>query len=113
MLIRSHMHDLKDVTCDVHYENYRANCIQEMTRYQAELSKKKLTFACLDFLNALFFFSPSKLAQDNRIESPIPILPLSTPDLETEKLIKMKDEEVRHAIYWLPTSVRIDFKIGT
>ena len=32
MLIRSHMHDLKDVTCDLHYENYRAQCIQEMTR---------------------------------------------------------------------------------
>lgn len=68
MLIRSHMHDLKDVTCDVHYENYRAQCIQEMT---------------------------SKLAQDNRMESPIPILPLSTPDVDTEKLIKMKDEELR------------------
>lgn len=27
------MHDLKDVTCDVHYENYRAQCIQQMTRY--------------------------------------------------------------------------------
>uniref|UniRef100_A0A8C5JJA0 Septin-type G domain-containing protein n=1 Tax=Junco hyemalis TaxID=40217 RepID=A0A8C5JJA0_JUNHY len=67
MLIRTHMHDLKDVTCDVHYENYRAQCIQQMT---------------------------SKLTQDNRIESPIPILPLPTPDTETEKLIKMKDEEV-------------------
>lgn len=32
MLIRTHMHDLKDVTCDVHYENYRAHCIQQMTR---------------------------------------------------------------------------------
>lgn len=32
MLIRTHMHDLKDVTCDVHYENYRAQCIQQMTR---------------------------------------------------------------------------------
>uniref|UniRef100_A0A8C4YTZ7 Septin n=3 Tax=Testudinoidea TaxID=8486 RepID=A0A8C4YTZ7_9SAUR len=68
MLIRTHMHDLKDVTCDVHYENYRAQCIQQMT---------------------------SKLTQDNRIESPIPILPLPTPDAETEKLIKMKDEELR------------------
>ncbi|MGH0145760.1 UNVERIFIED_CONTAM: hypothetical protein FKN15_034720 [Acipenser sinensis] len=67
MLIRTHMHDLKDVTCDVHYENYRAQCIQHMT---------------------------SKLTQDNRIESPLPILPLPTPDVETEKLIKMKDEEV-------------------
>ncbi|KAK1156562.1 septin-5 isoform X2 [Acipenser oxyrinchus oxyrinchus] len=68
MLIRTHMHDLKDVTCDVHYENYRAQCIQHMT---------------------------SKLTQDNRIESPLPILPLPTPDVETEKLIKMKDEELK------------------
>uniref|UniRef100_A0A4X1UTP5 Septin 5 n=1 Tax=Sus scrofa TaxID=9823 RepID=A0A4X1UTP5_PIG len=67
MLIRTHMHDLKDVTCDVHYENYRAHCIQQMT---------------------------SKLTQDSRMESPIPILPLPTPDAETEKLIRMKDEEV-------------------
>lgn len=28
------------------------------------------------------------------MESPIPILPLPTPDAETEKLIRMKDEEV-------------------
>ncbi|XP_041757180.1 septin-5 isoform X1 [Coregonus clupeaformis] len=67
ILIRSHMHDLKDVTCDVHYENYRAQCIQDMT---------------------------SKLTQDNRMESPIPILPLPTPDVETDRLIKMKDEEL-------------------
>ena len=32
MLIRTHMNDLKEVTCDVHYENYRAQCIQTMTR---------------------------------------------------------------------------------
>uniref|UniRef100_A0A674D6E5 Septin n=1 Tax=Salmo trutta TaxID=8032 RepID=A0A674D6E5_SALTR len=67
ILIRSHMHDLKDVTCDVHYENYRAQCIQDMT---------------------------SKLTQDNRMESPIPMLPLPTPDVETDRLIKMKDEEL-------------------
>ncbi|KAG2470565.1 DHX37 helicase, partial [Polypterus senegalus] len=36
MLIRTHMHDLKDVTCDVHYENYRAQCIQQMTRVDEE-----------------------------------------------------------------------------
>lgn len=50
----------------------------------------------------------SKLAQDNRMESPIPILPLSTPDVETEKLIKMKDEEVwnnfcgftKQSVFW-------------
>lgn len=31
---------------------------------------------------------------DKRVESPVPILPLSTPGVETEKLIKKKDEEV-------------------
>lgn len=31
------------------------------------------------------------------MESPIPILPLPTPDAETEKLIRMKDEEVNGA----------------
>nr|XP_054599992.1 septin 5b isoform X1 [Nothobranchius furzeri] len=68
MLIRSHMHDLKDTTNDCHYENYRAQCIQTMT---------------------------SKMTAEKRVESPIPVLPLSTPDVETEKLIKMKDDELR------------------
>lgn len=95
MLIRSHMHDLKDVTCDVHYENYRAQCIQEMTRYPRTHRQAAAPWVlhASPFLSILIIFS--KLAQDNRMESPVPILPLSTPDVETEKLIKMKDEEVR------------------
>uniref|UniRef100_A0A4W6F981 Septin 4a n=1 Tax=Lates calcarifer TaxID=8187 RepID=A0A4W6F981_LATCA len=32
MLVRTHMQDLKDVTRETHYENYRAQCIQNMTR---------------------------------------------------------------------------------
>ncbi|XP_053131125.1 septin-4-like isoform X3 [Hemicordylus capensis] len=32
MLVRTHMQDLKDVTRETHYENYRAQCIQSMTR---------------------------------------------------------------------------------
>ncbi|KAG7269424.1 hypothetical protein CRUP_015462 [Coryphaenoides rupestris] len=32
MLVRTHMQDLKDVTRENHYENYRAQCIQSMTR---------------------------------------------------------------------------------
>ncbi|KAM7392346.1 hypothetical protein PAMA_007456 [Pampus argenteus] len=68
MLIRTHMHDLKDITSDCHYENYRAQCIQTMT---------------------------SKMNVDQQVESLIPILPLATPDVETEKLIKMKDEELK------------------
>lgn len=64
------------------------------------LSKKSLRdVACLTSPPVFLPFPRSKLAQDNRMESPIPILPLSTPDLETEKLIKMKDEEVRQVSY--------------
>ncbi|KAI9540695.1 Septin-5, partial [Dissostichus eleginoides] len=32
---------------------------------------------------------------DSRVESPIPLLPLNTPDVETENLIKKKDDELR------------------
>ncbi|KAM4576788.1 septin 5a isoform 1-T1 [Odontesthes bonariensis] len=107
MLIRSHMHDLKDVTCDVHYENYRAQCIQEMTRFVCVTvsgdgfnCENLLIFTGFRFPSHSSSSSPSssplsKLSQDNRMESPIPILPLSTPDAETEKLIKMKDEELK------------------
>ncbi|XP_053735090.1 septin-5-like isoform X5 [Synchiropus splendidus] len=68
MLVRTHMHDLKDLTSDLHYENYRAQCIQNMT---------------------------SMMSADKRVESPIPILPLATPSAEAEKLIQRKDEELR------------------
>ncbi|XP_069767586.1 septin-5-like isoform X2 [Narcine bancroftii] len=42
MLIRTHMQDLKDVTRDVHYENYRAHCIQSMTRKVVKERNRKL-----------------------------------------------------------------------
>uniref|UniRef100_A0A8C5EB77 Septin n=1 Tax=Gouania willdenowi TaxID=441366 RepID=A0A8C5EB77_GOUWI len=74
MLVRTHMHDMKDVTGDCHYESYRALCIQTMT---------------------------SKMSADKRVESPIPILPLSAPDVETEKLIKKKDEELKRMQHML------------
>ena len=32
MLVRTHMQDLKDVTRETHYENYRAECIQSMVQ---------------------------------------------------------------------------------
>lgn len=42
MLISTHMQDLKDVTCDVHYENYRAEHISEqMSSSQRERGKLK------------------------------------------------------------------------
>lgn len=47
MLIRTHMHDLKDVTCDVHYENYRAQCIQQMTRWVPHFACGLEGYLCL------------------------------------------------------------------
>lgn len=32
MLICTHMHDLKDITQDVHYENFRAQCISQISK---------------------------------------------------------------------------------
>lgn len=43
MLIRTHMHDLKDITSDCHYESYRAQCIQTMTRCVRE---QECVFVC-------------------------------------------------------------------
>lgn len=45
-------------------------------------------------MSRLHLLSYSKMNADKRVESPIPLLPLSTPNDEAEKLIKKKDEEV-------------------
>nr|XP_015107414.1 septin-4 isoform X3 [Vicugna pacos] len=42
MLVRTHMQDLKDVTRETHYENYRAQCIQSMTRLVVKERNRKL-----------------------------------------------------------------------
>lgn len=41
MLVRTHMQDLKDVTRETHYENYRAQCIQNMTRMVVQERKRR------------------------------------------------------------------------
>lgn len=41
MLVRTHMQDLKDVTRETHYENYRAQCIQSMTRMVVKERNRK------------------------------------------------------------------------
>ncbi|XP_030058312.1 septin-4-like [Microcaecilia unicolor] len=65
MLVKTHMQDLKDVTRDTHYENYRAQCIQSMTN--------------------------RKLTRESGTDFPIQ----TTEEEETEKLIREKDEELR------------------
>uniref|UniRef100_A0A8C8CLS6 Septin-type G domain-containing protein n=1 Tax=Oncorhynchus tshawytscha TaxID=74940 RepID=A0A8C8CLS6_ONCTS len=80
MLVRTHMQDLKDVTRETHYENYRAHCIQSMTRMVVKERNR------------------NKLTRESGTDFPIPVIP-STTDTETEKLIREKDEEVprRHS----------------
>ncbi|XP_073902281.1 septin-4 isoform X2 [Castor canadensis] len=76
MLVRTHMQDLKDVTRETHYENYRAQCIQSMTRLVVKERNR------------------NKLTRESGTDFPIPAVPLGT-DPETEKLIREKDEELR------------------
>ncbi|MBN3309583.1 SEPT4 protein, partial [Amia calva] len=72
MLIQTHMQDLKDVTQEVHYENYRAQCIQSLTRIGAKERSSR-----------------NKISRQSITE--LSLLPLA----ETEKLIREKDEELR------------------
>uniref|UniRef100_A0A3Q0ST25 Septin n=1 Tax=Amphilophus citrinellus TaxID=61819 RepID=A0A3Q0ST25_AMPCI len=75
MLVRTHMQDLKDVTREIHYENYRAQCIQNMTRMVVLERKRRWKY------------------QDGS-EADFP-LPLAITDTEKERLIYEKDEELR------------------
>ncbi|XP_069390042.1 septin 4b isoform X3 [Paralichthys olivaceus] len=78
MLVRTHMQDLKDVTRETHYENYRAQCIQSMTRMVVKERNR------------------NKLTRESGTDFPLPAVS-GVADSETEKLIREKDEEVRHA----------------
>ncbi|XP_061924101.1 septin-5-like isoform X1 [Entelurus aequoreus] len=76
MLVRTHMQDLKDVTRECHYENYRAQCIQSMTRMVVKERNR------------------NKLTRESGTDFPIPSGGDGM-DSETEKLIREKDEELR------------------
>ncbi|XP_028276795.1 septin-5-like [Parambassis ranga] len=77
MLVRTHMQDLKDVTRETHYENYRAQCIQNMTRMVVQDRKRSLL---------------ERHREGSESEFP---LPLAIVDTEKERLIFEKDEELR------------------
>ncbi|XP_013872344.1 septin 4a isoform X2 [Austrofundulus limnaeus] len=77
MLVRTHMQDLKDVTREIHYENYRAQCIQNMTRMMVQERKRSLR---------------EKYREGGEVDFP---LPLATDDAEKERQIFEKDEELR------------------
>lgn len=50
MLIQTHMQDLKDTTQDVHYENYRAQCISQIS-HQALRGKKRESISSNDTIS--------------------------------------------------------------
>uniref|UniRef100_A0A673XF69 Septin 4a n=1 Tax=Salmo trutta TaxID=8032 RepID=A0A673XF69_SALTR len=80
MLVKTHMQDLKDVTRETHYENYRAQCIQNMTRMVVQERKRSLR---------------DKIRSESSVDFPMTPLPLAPVDRETERLIWEKDEELR------------------
>ncbi|KAI4878176.1 hypothetical protein NFI96_011616 [Prochilodus magdalenae] len=102
MLVRTHMQDLKDVTRETHYENYRAHCIQSMTRMVVKErnrkcvggAKKMYNIGSLKFSNCWMLLIILKLTRESGTDFPIPMVPGVT-DTETEKLIREKDEELR------------------
>nr|XP_057943605.1 septin 4a isoform X2 [Doryrhamphus excisus] len=77
MLVRTHMQDLKDVTRECHYENYRAQCIQNMTRMVVQERKRSLQEKC---------------REGSDVDVPLPLAAL---DSERERLLFEKDEELR------------------
>ncbi|XP_067011745.1 septin-2 isoform X1 [Anabrus simplex] len=69
MLISTHMQDLKDVTQDVHYENFRAQCISQISQ-QASRERR------------------CKLKRDSGPQ-------FETGISDTDRLLLQKDEEIR------------------
>lgn len=70
MLISTHMQDLKDVTEDVHYENYRAQCISQISQHARERGKLKRDSA-----------------------------PYDSDSSETDRLLLQKDQEVTKFLF--------------
>ncbi len=71
MLVRSHMQDLKDVTRETHYENYRAQCIQSMTRMVVKERNRKYALArTLHHASSRFSHASVTLYTDVRIDEP-------------------------------------------
>lgn len=48
MLISTHMQDLKDTTQDVHYENFRAQCISQMSHQVLRTKLKRESISSND-----------------------------------------------------------------
>jgi len=88
-LIQTHMQDLKDVTHDVHYENYRVQCLSDLARLENRGIANGGNSAPRSSCNAsgqLARIAASKSGTAKSVED------LTTED--TEKLLAEKDEEI-------------------
>jgi len=85
-LIQTHMQDLKDVTHDVHYENYRVQCLSDLARLEGRGITNGGNSAPRSSSGQLARIAASKSGGAKSVED------LTTED--TEKLLAEKDEEI-------------------
>lgn len=104
------MQDLKDVTRESHYENYRARCIQSMTRMVIQERKRRLAEGTetgtgsslassppslvLVALSSLLGSLSERFGGESDVDVP---LPLAVSDAEKERLVLEKEQEVRRS----------------
>jgi len=86
MGIQTHMQDLKDVTHDVHYENYRVQCLSDLARLEGRGITNGGNSAPRSSSGQLARIAASKSGGAKSVED------LTTED--TEKLLAEKDEEI-------------------
>lgn len=80
-MIQTHMQDLKDVTHDVHYENYRISCLKELKNKGISVSGDSN--------------SPA-VGADRKLKRESVALPESEyEDPETLMLLQQKDQEIK------------------
>lgn len=91
-IVQTHMQDLKDVTHDVHYENYRVQCLSDLTQLQQHGGSGRLAqIAAAQSTEVLE--SPSgrnKLKRESFAGGK-----LDERNQSTEQLLQEKDDEIR------------------
>uniref|UniRef100_A0AAY4AS03 Septin n=1 Tax=Denticeps clupeoides TaxID=299321 RepID=A0AAY4AS03_9TELE len=87
MLIRTHMQDLKDVTNDVHYENYRSRKLAAVTYNGVDNNKSKGQLTKLDTVEGM---SPLAQMEEERRDH---VAKMKKMEMEMEQVFEMKVKE--------------------
>ncbi|XP_014367194.2 septin-2 isoform X1 [Papilio machaon] len=95
MLISTHMQDLKDVTQDVHYENFRAQCISQISQH-ALRERGKLKRDSMGNNNEVVFTDTDRLLlqKDEELQSHVEIRRMQ--DMLTQMQEKLKASDKKH-----------------